>query len=94
MCVLIAVTGMSPLSPYLNVDPRYLVQVRSTSVWLGFFFVCLFLGVNSPTLCNFLLLQQFDNVCFRTQMSSFYPQALIKQEEGLNWLSSLLEAPA
>lgn len=23
----ISVTGMSPLSPYLNVDPRYLVQV-------------------------------------------------------------------
>ncbi len=22
-----SVTGMSPLSPYLNVDPRYLVQV-------------------------------------------------------------------
>lgn len=25
--IVVAVTGMSPLSPYLNVDPRYLVQV-------------------------------------------------------------------
>lgn len=25
--IVFAVTGMSPLSPYLNVDPRYLVQV-------------------------------------------------------------------
>lgn len=25
--VSVVVTGMSPLSPYLNVDPRYLVQV-------------------------------------------------------------------
>lgn len=25
--LLFSVTGMSPLSPYLNVDPRYLVQV-------------------------------------------------------------------
>lgn len=24
---LLSVTGMSPLSPYLNVDPRYLIQV-------------------------------------------------------------------
>lgn len=26
-CLSFSVTGMSPLSPYLNVDPRYLVQV-------------------------------------------------------------------
>lgn len=24
----VPLTGMNPLSPYLNVDPRYLVQVR------------------------------------------------------------------
>lgn len=29
----LSVTGMSPLSPYLNLDPRYLVQVRR---WLVF----------------------------------------------------------
>lgn len=28
VCGDVAVTGMSPLSPYLNVDPRYLVQVK------------------------------------------------------------------
>ena len=30
------VTGMNPLSPYLNVDPRYLVQVRLRLILLWF----------------------------------------------------------
>ena len=29
----VPLTGMNPLSPYLNVDPRYLVQVRTLLVW-------------------------------------------------------------
>lgn len=29
---LAAVTGMSPLSPYLNVDPKYLIQVRNNYI--------------------------------------------------------------
>lgn len=30
----LSVTGMSPLSPYLNLDPRYLVQVRRQPVFI------------------------------------------------------------
>lgn len=70
---------MSPLSPYLNVDPRYLVQVcnrYSTISDEGVFFSL-----------------RYFAVVFRTQMNSSYPPVLIKQEDVLNWLSLPSEDP-
>lgn len=79
-------TGMSPLSPYLNVDPRFLVQVKlSLSPFLCCEWECF--GFFFPGITVWIL-------CFRTQMNSSYLQGPIRQEEDLNWLSLPSEAPA
>lgn len=86
--VVVTVTGMSPLSPYLNVDPRYLVQVS-----YGCRESVLFLPVVSLNIKN----SQRQNVvlmCSRIQTSSSSQLVPVKPEDASNWLSLPSEGPA
>lgn len=63
------VSGMNPLSPYLNVDPRYLTQVRAEICF------CFCFNIWDQLLCDFNVLTEYRCVHF-THWSKQDPRTL------------------